>query len=133
MIVLSQLLGSLGALFAAAGIGTIISQLMSKLVGPGDPLIGSALYCISIALFTVIMRNAFVAFAVITAGIGVSFVIEIESNPVVVSALSLTAGYCGTLMTPMAANFNILPQLLCKLKISIVLLNTNCLLVRHCF
>lgn len=28
------------------------------------------------------------------------------------SALAMTAGFCGTLMTPMAANFNILPAAL---------------------
>jgi uncharacterized membrane protein len=52
---------------------------------------------------------AFAAFAVITAGIGVPFVIAQGGNPVIVAALGLTAGYCGTLMTPMAANFNIMP------------------------
>jgi len=34
------------------------------------------------------------------------------ANPIVVGALGLTAGYCGTLMTPMAANFNIMPAAL---------------------
>lgn len=116
MVVLPQLLGSLGALFAAAGVGTTIAQLMSKLVLPGNPLIGSALYCVSIALFTVIMGNAFAAFAVITAGIGVPFVIEIGGNPLFVSALGMTAGYCGTLMTPMAANFNILPAAIMQIE-----------------
>ena len=61
------------------------------------------------AIFTMIMGNAFAAFAVITAGIGVPFVINLGANPAIVGALGLTAGYCGTLMTPMAANFNIVP------------------------
>ena len=61
------------------------------------------------ALFTIIMGNAFAAFAVITIGIGIPFVIAIGDNPIVVAALGLTAGYCGTLLTPMAANFNIVP------------------------
>ena len=61
------------------------------------------------AVFTMIMGNAFAAFAVITAGIGVPFVINLGANPALVGALGLTAGYCGTLMTPMAANFNIVP------------------------
>ena len=38
------------------------------------------------------------------------------ANPVVVGALGLTAGYCGTLMTPMAANFNIMPAALLETK-----------------
>jgi uncharacterized membrane protein len=61
------------------------------------------------ALFTMIMGNAFAAFAVITIGIGIPFVFSQGANPVIASALALTAGYCGTLMTPMAANFNIVP------------------------
>ena len=61
------------------------------------------------AISTMIMGNAFAAFAVITAGIGVPFVINLGANPAIVGALGLTAGYCGTLMTPMAANFNIVP------------------------
>lgn len=30
--------------------------------------------------------------------------------------MGLTAGYCGTLMTPMAANFNIMPEALLETK-----------------
>lgn len=56
----------------------------------------------------------FAAFSVITVGIGIPFLIAQGADPVVVGALGLTAGYCGTLMTPMAANFNILPQLFLK-------------------
>ena len=43
-------------------------------------------------------------------------VIAQGADPVVVGALGLTAGYCGTLMTPMAANFNILPAALLETK-----------------
>ena len=56
------------------------------------------------------------AFAVITVGIGYPFLIAQGANPVVVGALGLTAGYCGTLMTPMAANFNIMPAALLETK-----------------
>ncbi|MGO2686669.1 MAG: 5-oxoproline transporter, DUF979 family subunit, partial [Enterococcus italicus] len=31
-------------------------------------------------------------------------------------ALAMTAGYCGTLLTPMAANFNALPASLMEMK-----------------
>jgi len=57
-------------------------------------------------IFTMIMGNAFAAFSVITAGIGIPFIIKNGGNPAVIGALGMTAGYCGTLMTPMAANFN---------------------------
>ena len=56
------------------------------------------------------------AFSVITVGIGIPFLIAQGANPVIVGALGLTAGYCGTLCTPMAANFNIMPAALLEVK-----------------
>ena len=82
----------------------------------GNHFIAVAVYCIGMALFTMIMGNGFAAFAVITVGIGYPFLIAQGANPVVVGALGLTAGYCGTLMTPMAANFNIMPAALLETK-----------------
>lgn len=115
-VILPQLLGALGALFAYAGVGEVISTLMGNIIPVGNHLTGVILYCISMALFTMIMGNAFAAFSVITAGIGVPFVIALGANPVVVGALGLTAGYCGTLMTPMAANFNIIPATILEMQ-----------------
>ena len=60
-------------------------------------------------LFTMIMGNAFAAITVMTVGIGAPFVLAYGANPVVIGMIALTCGYCGTLMTPMAANFNIVP------------------------
>jgi uncharacterized membrane protein len=62
------------------------------------------------------MGNAFAAFAVITAGIGVPFLLTQGGDPVIVAALGLTAGFCGTLLTPMAANFNIVPTAILEIK-----------------
>ena len=67
-------------------------------------------------IFTIIMGNAFAAFAVITAGVGIPFVFSLGGDPVVASALALTAGYCGTLITPMAGNFNALPAALLEMQ-----------------
>ena len=62
------------------------------------------------ALFTMIMGNAFAAFPVMTAAIGVPLLIQhFGGDPAVVGAIGMLAGFCGTLMTPMAANFNIVP------------------------
>ena len=82
----------------------------------GNALIGVIAYCVGMALFTAIMGNAFAAFAVITVGIGVPFVFAIGGDPVICGTLALTAGYCGTLLTPMAANFNMLPAALLEMK-----------------
>lgn len=115
-VILPQLLGALGALFSKAGVGVKISSIMAGIVPSGSALAGVILYCVSMALFTMIMGNAFAAFAVITAGIGIPFVIGLGGDPVIVGALGLTAGYCGTLMTPMAANFNIVPAMIMEMK-----------------
>lgn len=114
--ILPQLLAALGALFTAAGVGNVIGDLLAGIVPSGNLLIGIIIYCIGMALFTIIMGNGFAAFAVITTGIGVPFVIMQGGNPAIVGALGLTAGYCGTLLTPMAANFNIVPANLLETK-----------------
>lgn len=114
--ILPQLLAALGAVFTAAGVGNVISNGIKGVIPQGNILMGVIAYCVGMALFTMIMGNAFAAFAVITAGIGVPFVIALGGNPVVVAALGLTAGYCGTLLTPMAANFNIVPTAILEMK-----------------
>ncbi len=114
--ILPQVLAALGSLFTAAGVGTVIAAAVGALIPEGNYFIATAVYCIGMALFTMIMGNGFAAFAVITVGIGYPFLIAQGANPVVVGALGLTAGYCGTLMTPMAANFNIMPAALLETK-----------------
>lgn len=114
--ILPQVLAALGSLLTAAGVGTVIANAVGTIIPEGNHFIAVIVYCISMALFTMIMGNGFAAFAVITVGIGYPFLIAQGANPVVVGALGLTAGYCGTLMTPMAANFNIMPAALLETK-----------------
>lgn len=113
--ILPQLLTALGAVFTAAGVGEVIASGISTVIPAGNLLIGSAAYCIGMAVFTMIMGNAFAAFDVITAGVGVPFVFAQGANPAIAGALALTAGYCGTLMSPMGANFNIMPAALLEI------------------
>lgn len=114
--ILPQLLASLGAVFTAAGVGNIISNIISGIIPEGNIIIGVTAYCLSMAIFTMIMGNAFAAFSVITVGIGAPFVFAQGGNPIIASALAMTAGFCGTLLTPMAANFNVLPAALLETK-----------------
>lgn len=114
--ILPQLLASLGVIFTSAGVGDKIASIISSVIPTGNALVGVATYCIGMALFTVIMGNAFAAFAVITVGIGAPFVFAQGGDPIICGTLALTAGYCGTLLTPMAANFNMLPAALLELK-----------------
>ena len=123
--ILPQLLAALGALFTAAGVGTVIASGVSAIIPEGSRLIATAVYCIGMALFTIIMGNGFAAFSVITVGIGLPFLILQGANPVVVGALGLTAGYCGTLCTPMAANFNIMPAALLETKDKYVIIKSQ--------
>jgi len=114
--ILPQVLAALGSLFTAAGVGAVIAAGVGAVIPEGNHFIAVAVYCIGMALFTMIMGNGFAAFAVITVGIGYPFLIAQGANPIVVGTLGLTAGYCGTLMTPMAANFNIMPAALLETK-----------------
>ena len=113
---LPQLLGCLGGVFTAAGVGDVVAQLVEKIVPKGNVNIGIIIYAIGMVLFTMIMGNAFAAITVMTVGIGAPFVLAYGANPVVIGMLALTCGYCGTLLTPMAANFNILPVAILNMK-----------------
>ena len=79
-------------------------------------LVAVMVYVLGMALFTVIMGNGFAAFPVMTGGVGVPVLVGIyDANPAVMAAIGMFSGYCGTLMTPMAANFNIVPVALLEL------------------
>jgi len=114
--ILPQILAALGSLFTIAGVGEVISSGVAFMVPEGSRLIACAVYCIGMAVFAFIMGNSFAAFSVITVGVGLPFLIMQGANPAVVGAFGLTAGYCGTLCTPMAANFNIMPAALLETK-----------------
>lgn len=113
---LPQMLASLGAVFLAADVGGVVGELVTQAVPLTSPLLAVAAYCLGMALFTVIMGNAFAAFPVMTAAIGLPFVVgQFGGNPAIVCAIGMLAGFCGTLMTPMAANFNVVPANLLEL------------------
>lgn len=115
--VLPQMLAALGVLFAAAGIGDAIGSLTRMVIPEGCVFLTVAVFGIGMAVFTMIMGNAFAAFPVMAAAIGVPLLIQdYHGNPAVVGAVGMLAGFCGTLMTPMAANFNIVPAALLEMK-----------------
>jgi uncharacterized membrane protein len=114
--VLPQMLAALGALFAVAGVGRVVAGLAERWIPLGSPLVAVVTYTVGMALFTMIMGNAFAAFPVMTAGIGLPLVmLRFGGDPVVMSAVGMLSGFCGTLMTPMAANYNIVPAALLEL------------------
>ena len=105
--ILPQVLAALGAVFTAAGVGDVIAAGVSAVIPSGNLFAATAVYCIAMAVFTMIMGNGFAAFSVITVGIGIPFLIAQGADPAVVGALGLT---------PMAANFNILPAAVLETK-----------------
>lgn len=113
---LPMLLASLGAIFTQAGVGHVISKLAGGIIPKGNVTIGIVVLAVGMMLFTMVMGNAFAAITVLIVGIGAPFVLAFGANPAVVGVLALTCGYCGTLLTPMAANFNIVPVALLEMK-----------------
>lgn len=115
--ILPQMLSVLGILFTQAGVGSAVGTMMKSIVPPGVLIFAVIAYCVGMALFTVLMGNVFAAFPIMTAAIGWPLLIQgFDGNPAVVFAVGMLAGFCGTLCTPMAANFNIVPAALLEMK-----------------
>jgi len=116
-LVLPQMLAMLGLVFADAGVGKAVAHLTTSYINMDYKLVAVAVYCVGMALFTVIMGNGFAAFPVMTGGVGVPILVGMfNANPAVMAAIGMFSGYCGTLLTPMAANFNIVPAALLELE-----------------
>jgi len=106
----------LGSVFTLAGVGDVIADIVGRFIPAGNVNVGIVVYAVGMTLFTMIMGNAFAAITVMTVGIGAPFVLAYGADPAAVVMLALTCGYCGTLLTPMAANFNIVPVAILDMK-----------------
>lgn len=115
--ILPQMLASLGAVFALAGVGDVVGDVMRGVIPDGNLAAAVMAFGLGMALFTMVMGNAFAAFPVMIAAIGLPLLItEYDGDPAVICAIGMLAGFCGTLMTPMAANFNLVPAVLLDLR-----------------
>ena len=115
-VVLPHILAVLGLLFSEAGVGKAVAHLTTTYIGLDSAFVAVAVYCIGMALFTIVMGNGFAAFPVMAGGVGIPVLIGVYgANPAVMAAIGMFSAYCGTLMTPMAANFNIVPAALLEL------------------
>jgi uncharacterized membrane protein len=115
-VVLPHMLAVLGLLFSEAGVGKAVAHITTSYIAMDSRLVACAAFCIGMALFTVVMGNGFAAFPVIAGGIGIPVLVGVyHANPAVMAAIGMFSAYCGTLMTPMAANFNIVPAALLEL------------------
>ncbi len=114
---LPLLLAVLGSVFARAGVGELLSGLLTASFPLEVHAVALLAYALGMALLTMVMGNAFAAFPVITIGIGLPVLVSHHhADPAPLAALGMLAGYCGTLLTPMAANFNIVPVALLGLR-----------------
>ncbi|KQM73091.1 DUF979 domain-containing protein [Xylophilus sp. Leaf220] len=115
-LVLPQMLGMLGLVFSDAGVGKAVAHVTTTYINMDLRFVAVVVYVIGMALFTVIMGNGFAAFPVMTGGVGVPILVGVyHGDPAVMAAVGMLSGYCGTLLTPMAANFNIVPAALLEL------------------
>lgn len=115
--ILPLLLATLGSVFAAAGVGDAVAGLVTQAIPVDNRFVVVLAYCLGMLVFTMIMGNAFAAFPVMTAGIGLPLLVHMHgADPASMAAIGMLAGYCGTLLTPMAANFNLVPAALLELK-----------------
>lgn len=114
--ILPLLLACLGAVFTQAGIGEAISAIFGNIIPEGNLNVAILVLGLGMALFTAFMGNAFAAITVMMVGIGGPFILAQGANPVLIGSVALTAGFCGTLLTPMAANFNVVPAAVLEMK-----------------
>ena len=115
--VLPMLLATLGSVFAAAGVGDAVASVVREVIPVDNRFAVVLAYALGMAVFTMIMGNAFAAFPVMTAGIGLPLLVQLHgADAAPLAAIGMLSGYCGTLLTPMAANFNLVPAALLELK-----------------
>ena len=115
-VVLPMLLATLGTVFQNTGVGKAIADIVGAVIPVDSWLACMLAFGLGMVVFTMIMGNAFAAFPVMMGGIGLPFLVTRHgADPAALGAIGMVTGYCGTLMTPMAANFNIVPVVLLEL------------------
>ncbi len=113
---LPMLLATLGSVFTSTGVGDAIASIVGAFIPTDSRLACLMAFALGMVLFTVIMGNAFAAFPVLMAGVGLPLLVHRHgADPAILGSIGMLTGYCGTLLTPMAANFNIVPAVLLEL------------------
>ncbi len=115
-ILLPQYLAALGVVFATAGVGREIGLLVTTYLPVDTRFAAVSVYCVGMAAFTLAMGNAFAAFPVLTGGVALPILVgRFGGDPAVICSIGMLSGYCGTLLTPLAANFNLVPPALLEI------------------
>ena len=113
---LPMLLASLGAVFTAAGVGEVISGDRRKCHPQGKCECGNYCICYWHGIVYNDHGKCICGNHSHDCRNRCAFVLQYGADPVVIGMLALTCGYCGTLCTPMAANFNIVPIAMLDMK-----------------
>lgn len=114
---LPMVLATLGGVFAATGVGDALAALVTAAIPTENRYACLLAFAFGMVVLTMIMGNAFAAFPVLMAGIGLPLLVtKHAAAPAILGAMGMLTGYCGTLLTPMAANFNIVPVVLLQLR-----------------
>jgi uncharacterized membrane protein len=116
-IVLPLMLAVLGAVFVKAGVGDALSALLSRFIPNQNAYVCLLAYVVMMVLLTMLLGNAFAAFPVAMSAIGMPWVVKLHGgDAIALASIGMLCGYCGTLMTPMAANFNTVPAVLMNIE-----------------
>ncbi len=116
-VLLPQMLATLGLLFTQAGVGTQVGTIAHSIVSGDSRILAVTVYAVGMAVFTMIMGNAFAAFPIMTAAVGWPLlVMRMGAHPAPLFAIGMLSGFCGTLCTPMAANYNLVPPALLEMR-----------------
>jgi uncharacterized membrane protein len=114
---LPQMLATLGLLFTQAGVGTQVGTIVHDILPGHSRVLAVIVYALGMACFTIVMGNAFAAFPIMTAAVGWPVLVEqMGAHPAPLFAIAMVSGFCGTLCTPMAANFNLVPPALLEMR-----------------
>jgi uncharacterized membrane protein len=115
-VLLPQMLAALGVVFERSGVGKAVGHVVTTYLPMDSRAAAVAVYCVGMAIFTGVMGNAFAAFPVLTAGVALPILVgRFGADPAVVASIGMLSGYCGTLLTPLAANFNLVPPALLEI------------------
>lgn len=117
IVLLPPLLAALGGIFTLAKVGAIVGGYAGAVLPDGSLVAAVLAYAAGMFVLTVLMGNAFAAFPIMATAIGIPVLVhQHHGDPAVVAAIGMLCGFAGTLCTPMAANFTLLPAALLELK-----------------